>query len=117
MKKTVLFLLSFLQILSFTCISAAAEKEELHWYCVHVKNHVQPTVGRDIAFVEELDGYYIDHRHASTDEADKVVYLTFDAGYENGNVARVLDTLKEEGVTAAFFVLGHLMTLLLQEES
>lgn len=109
MKKTVLFLLSFLQILSFTCFSATAEKRELRWYCVHVKNHVQPTVGRDIAFVEELDGYYIDHRHASVDDADKVVYLTFDAGYENGNVARVLDTLKEEGVTAAFFVLGHLI--------
>ena len=109
MKKTVYFLLCFLQILSLTCFSAMAEKGELHWYCVHVKNHVQPTVGRDIAFVEELDGYYIDHRHASAEDADKVVYLTFDAGYENGNVARVLDTLKEERVTAAFFVLGHLI--------
>ena len=34
---------------------------------------------------------------------EKVLYLTFDCGYENGYTAKVLDTLKEKGVTAAFF--------------
>ena len=34
----------------------------------------------------------------------KVIYLTFDEGYENGYTATILDTLKEKGVTAVFFV-------------
>ena len=33
----------------------------------------------------------------------KVLYLTFDCGYENGNTGKILDTLKEKGVSAAFF--------------
>lgn len=36
----------------------------------------------------------------------KPLYLTFDEGYENGYTAVILDTLKEKGVTAAFFVTG-----------
>ena len=35
------------------------------------------------------------------------VYLTFDAGYENGYTAGILDVLKEEKVPAAFFVVGN----------
>ena len=44
----------------------------------------------------------------ATDD-DKVVYLTFDAGYENGNVEKILDTMKEEQVTGAFFILSNLI--------
>lgn len=33
----------------------------------------------------------------------KVLYLTFDCGYDNGNTAKILDTLKEKNVKAAFF--------------
>ena len=38
---------------------------------------------------------------------EKVLYLTFDAGYENGNVAKIADVLAENDVTGAFFVLQH----------
>ncbi|MDR2753327.1 MAG: polysaccharide deacetylase family protein, partial [Oscillospiraceae bacterium] len=34
---------------------------------------------------------------------EKVLYLTFDCGYENGNTAKILDVLKEKQVPAAFF--------------
>lgn len=37
---------------------------------------------------------------------EKVIYLTFDAGYENGNTAPILDTLKKHNVSATFFVVG-----------
>lgn len=40
-----------------------------------------------------------------TDE--KVLYLTFDAGYENGNTPQILDALKKHNVPAAFFVVGN----------
>lgn len=87
-----------------------AEAKAYNWYCVHVKDHVQPRVGDDISFVEDFEGYYIDHNHTDPNAADKVIYLTFDAGYENGNVEKILDVLQEEKVTAAFFVLGNLIT-------
>jgi peptidoglycan/xylan/chitin deacetylase (PgdA/CDA1 family) len=38
-----------------------------------------------------------------------VIYLTFDAGYENGNVEKNLDVLKEEGIKGSFFILGNLI--------
>jgi peptidoglycan-N-acetylmuramic acid deacetylase len=43
------------------------------------------------------------------DTTDKVLYLTFDAGYENGCTAKILDTLKKHDVTAAFFLVGNYM--------
>ena len=36
----------------------------------------------------------------------KYLYLTFDEGYENGQTGKILDTLKEKGVKAAFFITG-----------
>lgn len=40
-------------------------------------------------------------------EDEKVVYLTFDCGYETGTTSTILDTLKEKNVPATFFVNGH----------
>lgn len=40
---------------------------------------------------------------------EKVVYLTFDVGYDNGYTDIILDTLKEKNVTAAFFCTVHEM--------
>ena len=41
------------------------------------------------------------------DPAEKVIYLTFDAGYENGSTEKILDTLKKHDVKAAFFLVGN----------
>ena len=38
---------------------------------------------------------------------EKVLYLTFDAGYENGCTQKILDVLKEQNVPAAFFLVGN----------
>lgn len=78
------------------------------WYCARAADHRQPVADPPLRVVEEYGGFYIDHRHSDPDGADKVLYLTFDAGYENGNVERTLDVLAAEGVTGAFFILGHL---------
>lgn len=53
---------------------------------------------------KELDKYgafYCDDRD------EKVIYLTFDAGYENGNAGKILDVLKKEQIPAAFFLVGN----------
>lgn len=81
-----------------------------NWYCAHVRGHIQPRADGRFSFIRDCGGVYIDDRpeHTAPDGADKVVYLTFDAGYENGNVARVLDALAQADATGAFFVLGNL---------
>lgn len=48
----------------------------------------------------QYDSYAI----KETDE--KVIYLTFDQGYENGYTAKILDILKEKNVKATFFLTG-----------
>ena len=40
------------------------------------------------------------------DGTEKVLYITFDAGYENGNTSKILDVLKQHSVPATFFVVG-----------
>lgn len=37
---------------------------------------------------------------------DKVLYLTFDAGYENGCTGKILDALKKHNAKAVFFLVG-----------
>ena len=41
------------------------------------------------------------------DTSQKVLYLTFDAGYENGCTEQILDILKKQNVPAAFFLVGN----------
>ena len=38
---------------------------------------------------------------------EKVIYLTFDAGYENGCTSKILDVLKKHNAPAAFFLVGN----------
>lgn len=51
--------------------------------------------------LKEYDAYYL----GSADE--KVIYLTFDCGYENGYTDVMLDVLKKHEVPVTFFVVGH----------
>ena len=41
------------------------------------------------------------------DENSKEIYITFDAGFENGNTAQILDALKKHTVKATFFLVGN----------
>lgn len=110
MKKFLIAVLTFCMLVSSFTLSLFADNKGYNWYCAHVKDHYQPKIAAELAFVEEHDGYYIDHKHNERNDPDKVVYLTFDAGYENGNVAKILDILKEKNVPAAFFILQNLIT-------
>ncbi len=51
--------------------------------------------------LKEYDAVYVG------DSNEKVLYLTFDAGYENGCTEKILDTLKQHDVKAAFFLVGN----------
>ena len=43
------------------------------------------------------------------DTSEKVIYLTFDCGYENGNTEPILDALKKHNAPGTFFVVGHFL--------
>ncbi len=75
------------------------------WFILKTDDHTPPPLDPSLAYVEEMGGRWLD-RGASPD--DPVIYLTFDAGYENGNVEKILDTLSAHGAHAAFFILPHL---------
>ena len=83
-------------------------EESVGWYCVRNSEHKQPTADVRLRFVEDYGGYYVDKKHGDSAE-EKVIYLTFDAGYENGNIEKILDVLKEEEVKGAFFILSNLI--------
>ena len=53
--------------------------------------------------IEELAEY---NAYYAQDTEEKVLYLTFDAGYENGNTETILNALKKHNVSATFFVVG-----------
>lgn len=46
------------------------------------------------------------HAFYAQDTEEKVIYLTFDCGYENGNLPAILDALKKHQVSATFFAVG-----------
>ena len=51
----------------------------------------------------KYDAYYLG------DTSQKVIYLTFDCGYENGYTEQILDALKKHNAPAAFFVVGNMI--------
>ena len=53
------------------------------------------------AALRQYDAVYVG------DSEEPVIYLTFDAGYENGYMEQILDVLKKHNAPAAFFVVGH----------
>ena len=61
---------------------------------------VAPASSRELA---RVDAAYLG------DTTQKVIYLTFDAGYENGCTAKILDVLQKHNVPAAFFLVGNYM--------
>lgn len=62
----------------------------------------QPPIGNAGADqLRQYDAVYIGNT------GEKVLYLTFDAGYENGCTAKILDVLKDQQVPGAFFLVGN----------
>lgn len=72
----------------------------LAWGFKREKNKAPSMPQNIIQMLERYDGYYLGNTN------EKVLYLTFDEGYENGHTAQILDVLKKNNVPAAFFVTG-----------
>ncbi|WAA13853.1 delta-lactam-biosynthetic de-N-acetylase [Fervidibacillus halotolerans] len=90
-------------LIFFTSISVeAVSNTPIHWGFKRAKGEVPPEAGKTYdALLEKYGAFY------KGDPEKKVVYLTFDNGYENGYTEKILDVLKKEKVPATFFVTGH----------
>lgn len=80
----------------------ALSTKKIGWGIKRSDNHEQPDLGdTNKKIIDELDGM------AMGNKDQKLIYLTFDVGYEGGYTSKILDVLKENEVPATFFVTGH----------
>jgi peptidoglycan-N-acetylmuramic acid deacetylase len=71
--------------------------KKLSWY--FGKNAVfQPPTAQHDFDIRQFNAYYLGNTN------QRELYLTFDEGYENGFTPAILDTLRDKGIKAAFFV-------------
>ncbi len=104
MKTRVSFLICILLFALFSQ-SVTAESTAKSWYIKRGKAHTPPT--SELSSMLGDSAFYFNA--SAADRGDKVIYLTFDVGYENGNVGKVLDILKAEGAQGACFLLSHVI--------
>ena len=106
MKK---FLLCIIFIIFLSLFSLKSNAASLSWYCKRNDCHTQPQLGSDLKIAENYDVYWCDKNNNDYDSKEKVIYLTFDAGYENGNIEKIIEVLKKEDVKATFFILDNMI--------
>ncbi len=82
-----------------TAIPASAD----NWGLSFPTEGLTPVGNATIDQLAQYNAWYVG------DTTEKVIYLTFDCGYENGNTEAILDALKKHSAPAAFFVVGHMV--------
>lgn len=82
-------------------LNPSSSTTEYNWYFNPRNDGKQPTPIKEASFFNKYNAFYVGK------ESEKVLYLTFDAGYESGNTEKILDTLKKHNAPAAFFVVDH----------
>ncbi len=107
-KKTIAALLSAAVLMTVAVISGAGIRDnavmtaaDTNWGLSYQKDGDLP-VGN--ASAQELIKYNAVY---TGNPSEKKIYLTFDAGYENGYTPHILDVLKKHNVKAAFFLVGN----------
>lgn len=78
-----------------------ASAEITNWGLSFQEEGAPPIGNADEAYLAQFNALYRE------DTQEKVLYLTFDAGYENGCTASILDTLQKHQVPATFFLVGN----------
>lgn len=78
-----------------------SQSSEGNWGLGFSKEGSPPTANLTAEELKKFNAYYIG------DTNKKVIYLTFDAGYENGYTSKILDVLKKHDVSATFFIVGN----------
>ncbi len=84
--------------------SSIIEASTENWGLSFQEEGKTPSANASFDELKQYNAFYAEN----TDE--KVLYLTFDCGYENGNTAAILDALKKHKVPATFFVVGNFIS-------
>lgn len=75
---------------------------KIGWGIKRNDNNLQPDLGStNKSLIDKYNGI------AMGNNEEKVIYLTFDLGYEAGYTSKILDTLKEKNVQGTFFITAH----------
>ena len=104
MKKIKRF--GFVLICFVLCLSSfpvSAADQGYNWYFKKTNDHTKPPLPSEFSFIENCGGLWCGSGE------DKVIYLTFDAGYENGNIEKILDAMQKHHAKGAFFILENLV--------
>ena len=110
-KRTVALALSAVLILSAVIFTAtgynqnsiSAVSTDENWGLSFQNDGEAPTGNASVDELAKFNAYYLGNTNKKT------IYLTFDAGYENGYTEKILDTLKKHNVKAVFFLVGNFM--------
>lgn len=78
-----------------------ASAEITNWGLSFQEEGKPPVANAGAEYLAQFDALYC------APAADKKLYITFDAGFENGNTEKILDALKKHGVKATFFLVGN----------
>lgn len=81
-------------------VASILQPEAANWGLSFQEDGQRPVGNATVADLLPYHAYY------AQDTEDKVIYLTFDCGYENGNTPAILDALKKHQVSATFFAVG-----------
>lgn len=87
--------------LDHQAVPTSGSASSANWGLGFGQEGTQPTGNASVEELSKYDAHYVGSN------TEKVIYLTFDAGYENGNTQPILDALKKHNVPATFFVVGH----------
>ena len=102
----ILKIISIVMCASFL-FGVSASAQGCNWYIVK-RGNCTPKFPENAEEIEKYGAVYIDKNAAEL--GNKTLYLTFDAGYENGNIEKILDVMHEEKVTGAFFILSNIIS-------
>ena len=83
--------------------SAVVPASADNWGLAFPQEGASPVGNATVEDLAQYGAYYLG------DTSQKVIYLTFDCGYENGCTEAILDALKKHNAPAAFFVVGHMV--------
>ena len=104
MRKRDLILILAVIVIAITAtvhLLAGQALESGSWGLSFRQEGSAPIGNAGVQQLQQYDAVYLGNTN------EKVLYLTFDAGYENGCTEKILDVLKKHRVPAAFFLVGH----------
>ena len=110
-RKTIVYVLSGVLVLfmgiviisGMTANRAVMTNADVNWGLSFNSADGIPTGNASAEKLKTYNAYY------TGDTKDKKIYLTFDAGYENGYTEKILDVLKKHNTKATFFLVGNFL--------